>query len=144
MRYFITFHQEIGASEIGPTRLIDKENLTERELDYDYNRAYFCVSCGRIWCRWTLDQLDFVGTPWYAYHRTCPDHVNGLWSSDRPGSMLLSNKDIVVVPRSILEYELLNYWRNNEHSSGTDPESDGRGNASSDANASPAGSGATG
>jgi len=109
MRFFITlFHDGVKAEDKGPTRLIDTDSLSADSLKFAGNRAYFCSSCGYIWAKWVQDQIDFVGYNWYSYSRTCPNHEWGAWTGDTPGSMLLHGLDIVVLPRSMLEYELMN------------------------------------
>lgn len=118
MRFFITVYPTPAiATAPLPTRLIDVDRMPEGKLDYHHNRAYFCNGCGRIWARWEKDQTDFVGFEWYPSRRTCPDHQQGAWTGDTPGSLILYPADICVLPRPLLEAELLNYWRNDDGSS---------------------------
>lgn len=115
MRFFITLFAGAMGQDMGPTRLIDLDRLPEDKLNYYHNRAYFCNGCGRVWARWEKDQADFVGFEWYPYRRSCPDHQQGAWTGDRPGSLILYPSDIVVLPRTMLEAELLNFWRNDDN-----------------------------
>lgn len=124
---------------MGPTRLIDCGSIPADSLDYYRSRAYFCPCCGRIWCKWEKETEDLFGQNWFVYYSSCPDHQKGVYSFDTPGSICLVPKDIIVLPRSMLEYELLNYWRNNEQHAPVDDS-----NPDSDANASSAGSNGAG
>lgn len=109
MRFFIKLFNGNMGQDVGPTKLIDTDSIPDDKLNYEFNRAYFCMGCGRTWCTWELDQLDFVGFTWRSFHRTCPDHQQGMWQGDLPGSMLLYPTDLIILPRSILELELNNY-----------------------------------
>lgn len=92
--------------DLGFTRLIDDKRPDA--LAYYQNRSYHCAKCGQIWMEWVKEeQPGQWPTEWYPSRRTCGEHDHGAWHSDTPGSSLLYRTDIVVVPRAILEHELL-------------------------------------
>jgi hypothetical protein len=114
MRFTIKLFQANMAQDVGVTRLIETGDIPADSLAFEWNRAYFCPGCGRVWCRWEKDQIDWVGDNWYAYSRSCPEHQWGRWFGDRPGSMILQPVDILVLPRPVLEAELLSYYPEEE------------------------------
>lgn len=94
--------------ELGPTRLIETGNLTDRNLAYHFNRSYHCQQCGRIWAEWVKEDEELgINIEYYPFRRTCPDHQKGWWNGDIPGSLLVNTTDIFVMPRSVLESELM-------------------------------------
>jgi hypothetical protein len=106
MRFSITLRYGNMEQDIGFTRLIEDER--PNALDYAANRSYHCPQCGHVWALWTQEQnIDELPKEWYPSRRSCPDHRQGYWSGDRAGSLILSPNDICVLPRVLLEHELL-------------------------------------
>lgn len=113
MRFVISqlFPNNIKES-FGPTHLIDADSALEgAKLHYHLNRSYHCQQCGRVWAEWEKESVDLSASlwsqEWYPFRRSCPSHATGFWRGDIPGSMLLYHTDICVLPRSLLEQELI-------------------------------------
>lgn len=106
MRFWITL---LGL-KMGVTRLIDDDNpMAERAppygVAYASNRSYHCPQCGSLWAVWQRE--DAPDLEWYPSRRSCPNHATGLWQGDKPGSLILYPSDIAVVPREVLQREVM-------------------------------------
>lgn len=108
MRYNISLFSGNLRQDCGPTRLIETGGFNADSLVFYRSRAYFCQQCGRVWCIWDKEDTgDLFGQNYFSYNRSCPDHSMGCYYGDTPGSITLYPQDVVVLPRSILEYEFL-------------------------------------
>lgn len=103
MRFKVYLRTSEGMAFVGYTRLID---AAPHLLDYHSNRSYHCPACGKVWMEWRKE--DSPSVQWYPYRRTCAEHSAGAWTGDLPGSAAMYRGDIVVLPRPLLERELLN------------------------------------
>jgi hypothetical protein len=99
VRFFIT----VASMTHPPTRLIETP-----WAGYHTNRLYVCPQCGDTWARWVKEPTDLLNyyEEWHPFRRSCPNHQLGQWPGDRPGSLLLTPEDTVVLPRELLLREL--------------------------------------
>jgi hypothetical protein len=104
MRFWIYLNNE----KIGVTRLIEDESAQAQQmwpygLAFAHNRVYVCPDCGDAWAKWEMEDKP---NEWFAYRVSCGKHTRS-WLTRHPGSIVNYDLDLLVIPRALLEKELL-------------------------------------